>query len=388
MPFKKFVRESERVNKFEHAKIIAIVNQDGEVMGYDYTLTQYANDFFADPEDRRKYKAITVRSVICESMSELQEKARVALTYLRLGAALTTSDAKKTMKRLKEHLGSADWHNHVNDCGMMLPLSISEDPSPLGIKVSPWARKEQVNFAYAHSDYLPHLRVVSEELKEAEYKLGDRIQLCIVPGQLHKGRKRRKNIWVTVVACHDEMWTQGEEDDEEDDYFIQDVFIGRDGAGELIQFNPKHVIVHIPSASTDSDKLCGFVLRKVVKSSPPESESETSESESESESDNDDPEPVLGEQLPARTILYSECKKGGMAHPMANCLIPELRRALGLMPEQQSDASPPESEPKPEQSDEAAAAPAPEVAPAEQIVPPPALTLRRRCDRPGWKPRQ
>ena len=94
-------------------------------------------------------------------------------------------------------------------------------------------------------------------------------------------------------------------------------------------------------------------------------ESDHSESESESESDSDE----LG--------LTEE-----QAHRCQNLL-----REIAIKLEQQSDASPPESE-RPEQSGEADPAPAAEQEQAEQIVPPQAPTLRRRCDRPGWKPRQ
>jgi len=254
-PYKKFERRSERYNKFEYAKIIAIVNQDGEVMDYDYTLTQNANDFFADPEDRKKYKAITLRPVACENMSELQEKFRIALTYLRLGAALTTSDAKETMKRLKEHCGSADWQNAVNDCGMMIPLGIYEEATfdleftwvrnkrVEFVHVSPLARGMSVYLTYDPCESSSSLRVVNEELKEADYKLGDRIQLCVDPPQEDPDEgDMPKEMWVTVVACHREMWMNDDEDDE-DDYFVQDVIIGReDGGNELIQFTPKHVI--------------------------------------------------------------------------------------------------------------------------------------------------
>jgi len=126
-------------------------------------------------------------------------------------------------------------------------------------------------------------------------------------------------------------------------------------------------------------------LRAWMKANPME-ESDHSESESDSESDSDDGyEPVLGGILPYRTILYSKSKKMGMT----NCMMKILEK---IKLEQQSDASPPESAPKPEQS--GVVDPAPVVATqacgaapeqAEQIVPPPAPTLRRRCDRPGRK---
>ena len=92
-------------------------------------------------------------------------------------------------------------------------------------------------------------------------------------------------------------------------------------------------------------------------------ESDHSESESESESDSDE----LG--------LTEE-----QAHRCQNLL-----REIAIKLEQRSDASPPESAPKPEQSGVVDPAPAAEQEQAEQIVPPPALTLRRRCDRPGRK---
>ena len=174
MSYKKFVRESERTNEFKYAKIIAIVDKEGAIKDYDWTLTQYADDFFADPEDRKKYKAITLKPVVCESMTELKEKFRVALEYLRLGEVLTTPEAKKTMKCLKEGRGSAEWHNWINDSGMLdgIKLESPEDYGSHSFKASPRARGVRVD--------RPDLHVVNENLKEAEYKIGDRIQLRII----------------------------------------------------------------------------------------------------------------------------------------------------------------------------------------------------------------
>ena len=328
MTFKKFKRPSERSNKFEHAKIIAIVDH-GEVIGYDWTLTQNADDFFATRQDRQKYKAITLKPIACESMSELREKFRVALTYLQVGAALTTPRAKDVMKSLKEYNGSAEWHNAVNDCGVLISLGIYEDkivdPIP---HVSPLARGKFVDFAYKRDEISPSLRVVSM-LNEADYKLGDRIQLCIDPPL--EVNDKPKEVWVMVVACHQEMWTNDDHDDDDDDFW-QDVFIGRkDGSNKLIRFTPNHVIQH----KDHTTQAAEFAKWLIMKGGPT------------NDSDSDD------------------CK----AFP--DWLFPKVK-----ISEQQSDAAPPVTAPTPEPS--ASVQPVPAVAAPEQSALLPAPTLQRQ----------
>jgi len=215
-----------------------------------------------------------------------------------------------------------------------------------------------VDFAYEDHEAFPSLRVVNEDLKESEYKLGGRIQLCIVPAK-DSGRKRRRNIWVAVVACHRSMWTK------DDDYFFQDEFIDKkDGDGKLIQFNPKNVIEHLPA-------------KRFKDMTPVEQAKWFTSGRSDSDSDSSDSD--LKIPLPYRTILYSKSKKTGMTNVIAK-ILEKIKLA------RQSDASPPESAPTPEQS--AAAAPvaeqaeATQVAPPECIVPPRAPMYRRRPGRP------
>jgi len=368
MSYKKHERDSEHYNEFEHAKIIAIVDKDGEIQSYDWTLTQNANDFFADPEDRNKYAAITVRPVTCESMAELQEKFRVALEYLRLGAALVTPKAVEMMKSLKEHRGSVEWMNGVNDCGMMSPLGIPQRTYVSHrLKVSPRARGKFVDFAYeTAAEDEPSLRVVNE-LKEAAYKLGDSIQLSIVPAEILKGCERRRKVWVTVVACHSSMWTK----DEEVDYFLQHEFIGkREGDGWLIQFNPKHVIQHVSCAKpepessdesghSDSDDE---PLRKVIKLTFEQTDENllrlrtwiNSDPISESESESDD----------EQRQRWAEFFKSGQCDRSVRQTGPALEPSGEAEQEQQAP-------------------------PPEYIVPPPApKLLRSRRRLPGWKSRR
>ena len=122
-------------------------------------------------------------------------------------------------------------------------------------------------------------------------------------------------------------------------------------------------------------------LRAWMRANPME-EPDSSESESESdysESDSDDPVPVLGEQLPYRMTIPYSGRRPGMTNTMSK-IFEKIR--LG----QRSDASPPGSAPKLEQSGEVAPEPpAAAEEQAEQIVPPQAPMLRRRCDRPGRK---
>jgi len=357
MSYKKYERESNRYNEFKHAKIIAIVNKDGEIQRYDWTLTLKARDYFADPEDRKKYAAITVRPITCESMAELQEKVRVAMIYLRLGAALATPEAKCTMKRVKEDTGAVDWQICINDRGMVHQLEIEHGPflKPIDhcpFQVSPWARGVYVD--------RPHLRVLNEELKTAEYKMGDRIQLCVC------WKRKSENIWVTIEARHTEMWFKEDKDEDEDYHFYQDEFIGRkDGDGGLIQFNPKHVIQHLHEPQSDHDDEHIAKLQKWINSDPMSSESDCS----------DDEEPVLGGLVPCRITI------NGSGNGMMN------RKRVIEMIEQQSGASPPESKPTPEPSDEAEQEQ--QAPPPEYIVPPQApKLLRSRRRLPAGQPHQ
>ena len=371
MPYKKFVRESERDNEFEHAKIIAIVNMDGEVMGYDYTITLEANDYFADPEDRKKYRAITVKPVMCESMSELDHAFTKAMEYMQFAHFIMSTHGKNVMRRIASCKISADGQGFVNDHGVGWGR-ISYIPS-VECKVSPLARCPNIR-------YLDGLAVVNPDIKEANYRLGDQVLVSDCS----------KKRLVTIEACHSEMWFR----DDGDDHFVQDVYIGRmyidaNHSTRLILFNPEHVYSHkgreqemtqaeygawLTSGKSDSDDpVLGGFLRKVVK---PGQRSDAIPSESESDND----EPVLGDPLPYRMTITGPSGNG-----MTNCMMKVMEK---IKLEQRSDASPPESEPTPEQSGEADPEQAEVAAPAEQIVPPQAPMLRRRCDRPGWKPRQ
>ena len=201
-----------------------------------------------------------------------------------------------------------------------------------------------MDFAYEDHEAFPSLRVVNEDLKESEYKLGGRIQLCIVPAK-DSGRKRRRKVWVTVVAGHDEMWTK------DDDHFVQDEYIGKkDGDGKLIQFNPKNVMDHLPMAFGSSELTEEHIakLRAWLDSDPM-----SSESDSESESDNES----------EQRQHWAEFFKSG-----------------------QCDRSEPETVPAPEPSD---AAEPEQQAPPEYIVPPQApKLLRSRRRLPAGQPHQ
>jgi len=373
MSYKKFVRESERTNEFKYAKIIAIVDKEGAIKDYDWTLTQYADDFFADPEDRKKYKAITLKPVVCESMTELKEKFRVALEYLRLGAALTKPEAKKTMKRLKEGKGSAEWRDWINDSGMLDGIPADIPDAYLRCKYAPHHTFKASPRARGVRADRPNLHVVDENLKEAEYKIGDRIQLRIINRSSYAesdgfvmGKKIELpplDVWVTVEACHWEMWTKdvhwGEyEKGEEGDYtFVQHEILGRMDDETLIEFNPKHVIEHLPA-------------KRFKDMTPVEQAKWFTSGSTDSDSDHQDLT-----RLPYRTTIYGRAGPG-----MTNINVRKIFEKLDIVPkllekiklERQSDADLPESEPKPEPCDvvqpaEVAAEPE---APPECIVPP------------------
>ena len=338
MPYKKFERSSERYNKFAHAKIIAIVNQNGEIQGYDYTLTRHANDFFADPEDRKKYEAITVKPLACESMGELQEKFRVAEEFLRWGAVLATAEAQNSMKAIAWGRGSTGWMWYVEDNGMIGDPNMTPNPEPHGCKPSPRARGEEVS----HAD----LQVVNEKLITADYKVGDRIQLCIINRKELKmiGNKYfayklpSRQLWVTIESKHTEMWaydTTFEDDEEEKEHFFQDLIIGQvDGEQSRIEFNPKHVIQHSPMTAVEP---------------------------SDSDSSDDEYEPALDDKLCHITMKLKL----------------ELMEKIS---EQQSDASPPVMVPTPVPSVSAVLEPqaAAVEAPREDNVLLPAPTLLRQ----------
>ncbi len=197
------------------AKIIAIVDQDKVVKGFDYTLTEDAQDFFADPEDRKKYKAIVLKHVGCESMGELHAQFRTALTYLRVGAALTT----KTWNE--------DTDGTIGGIGY---------PIPHGCKLSPQARGELV-----FGPDGPQLMVVDTKLRYAEYKIGDRVELCINNQPFLKFNSDNNPVkfrqpymfWVIIVAMHTDprnhLSVTGQRDN-----------------GILIEFKPENVIQHNP----------------------------------------------------------------------------------------------------------------------------------------------
>ena len=379
MPYKKFVRESERDNEFEHAKIIAIVDRDGMIKGYDYTITREARDFFADPEDKKKYEAITVKPVACESMSELQEKFRVAEEYLCWGASLEGLQAHKSMKSIVWGRGSTEWIWHVNDNGMMGDVHMSPHTLKLhGCKPSPHAHGIEVK----HED----LKVVNEDLKEAEYKVGDRIQLCLInrakydvdrEGETTKTELPPRDFWVTIQAKRTKMWVH------EEDHFFQDELVGMDGDdGDLIEFNPKHVIQHRPKRFKD--------MTPVEQAKWFTSGSNNSDSDSDGDSDSDDSVSDDGHLKIYRTTIYGRAIQG-MTNPIPGILkkldiVPRLVEKIKL--ERQSDADLPESAPKPEQSDAVAAKQAcfaaeQAVAPLECIVPPRAPRAPRRRARPA-----
>jgi len=339
MSYKKHEHMShKRLNEFEHAKIIAIVDNDGKIIGYDYTLTRKANDFFADPEDRKKYQAITVKPVACESMSELKEKFRVAEEFLRFGATLAAEKAQKSMKSIVWGRGSTEWMWHVDDNGMIHDGHIGllnfrklhcfkPSPQAHGIKVS-----------------RPHLQVVDEKTV-SELKVDDRVQLCIInrrkvtqveDGDLTFHKLPPLTVWATVVSKHTEMWVHVKGRDK---HFFQHHLVGQIDDGTLIEFNPKHVI---------------------QQEQPVESESESESDESDCDIDGCDgcvDEPVLEDFLEKMTKIKSEL-----------CDRPEPETALEPEP---SDEEAPEQQPEPE----------------EDILPV-APPLRRRSDLPGWKSRR
>ena len=191
----------------QYAKIIAIVDKNtGELHSYRWSIARENHDYFADPEDRKKYLAVTVKHLQCESISELKAKFEMARDYLKadfLPMLKGTVQGRYNPKQLR----------YINRVGMMKWERISLVRK---IRASPLAHGEEE--VYGEED----MRVINNsEMMAMDYKPHDRVLVC----------ESHLNQWLTIVACH-------ETDDDT-------VIIGRDSKDdELVQFRSKHVLAY------------------------------------------------------------------------------------------------------------------------------------------------
>ena len=191
----------------QYAKIIAIVDKNtGELHSYRWSIARENHDYFADPEDRKKYLAVTVKHLQCESISELKAKFEMARDYLKadfLPMLKGTVQGRYNPKQLR----------YINRVGMMKWERISLVRK---IRASPLAHGEEFEE--------PEL-LVNSNPKAVQYELDDHVLLAAVD---------ECKWWVRIESLHD------------------DVMIGRDiepsitstGPSWVWQFSKEHVFAH------------------------------------------------------------------------------------------------------------------------------------------------
>lgn len=219
----------------EYAKIIAIVDRKtSKVNNYDWSVARDHDDFFADPEDRKKYLAITVKNLRCDSIAELKAKFEVALEYLTADFLGTIEDVVKGAYKRK---GIRD----INKKGL---IDYTQEPlvwrriraAPLAHGVwfegYPLVVNSNYNQAMLESKYDGHHWIVVRK----RYKLDDHVMLMV------EGQPEPR--WFSIESCHG------------------DEYIGRRIGGcnpdEMCQFSSKHVFDHRSDEAMMEARLNGL----------------------------------------------------------------------------------------------------------------------------------
>ena len=185
----------------QYAKIIATVDKEtGRVNNYNWSIARDNQDFFANPEDRKKYFVLTVKNLRCDSIPELQAKFEAAKEYLEADFLGNIKDMAKGLKRVQD----------INQKGLM--GYEKEIRVHWRVLASPLAHGKWVDQGLEF--------LVNSSPQTAQYKLRDHVMLQV--------ENWSQPLWVFIKSCHG------------------DEYIGRRVAdpNEVVQFSSKHVFDH------------------------------------------------------------------------------------------------------------------------------------------------
>jgi len=128
-------------NVWKHGKIVAIVEVNtGKTVSYDYMTARNLKDYFADPEQLKKYDVILIKNLPSASESELKAKFVDALGYLSVGMHLQSPEGRKNMMHLAQGRCSYEWMWWVNEVGYVEDFHIMGEMCKTKFQISAQAR--------------------------------------------------------------------------------------------------------------------------------------------------------------------------------------------------------------------------------------------------------